>query len=802
MDSVLDGLRVLDLTTGPVGGLATTILADFGADVVKIEPPGGDRFRSLPGSSLWLRGKRSAVFDLAGKSGKSGKSEKSERRALRCALAATDVLVVGGPPSRALSWALDADSLAGEFPMLVHCAITPWGPRGPLAEVPGYEALVAARAGRCQTFARQLRGDAPGFPALPVAGHLATMGAVQGIVAALYARERSGRAQRVETSLLQGLLPYDLVELLLVQLALRGVIGPVDPSAGDMPTLNYHPVLAADGRWIQCGNLLEHLFLAFLDAIDLLGELLVEERFQAPPARWDAEAVEAARDRILLRVRERPANEWMEIFRANGGVAAEPFLTVDEALGHRDLLANAEIVESLLPGGAPVRTIGPIAKLHGTPGRAGARIPAVDEHGEAFRAETRPPIAAPKEVRHACDAGRPLAGIRVVDFSTIIAGPLATSMLADLGARVIKVESLAGDPYRRLLPKGILAVKTNAGKESIALDAKSEAGRAIVRDLVASADVVVHNFRTGVDERLGIDEPSCRALAPNVIWLATRGYGLLGSDAARPATHPVVGAAMSGAGFQAGEALTRPCETLEEMRESARQLTRANEANPDPNTSGVVAAAIMLGLLARERTGRGQRIDVSMLVANAWANADGFVDYAGKPERPQLDAELTGLAPGYRLYRSKDGWICLAVTDEAEWLRLAEAAACPELTDPAARTPECLAALFRTRTSGAWESILWPARVGCMRADGSAPGQAWLGDSQVEANGFVVDAKHARFGPMRRWGPIVTVGGPAARYGAGALCGDATDTILRELGRTPSEIRALRESGVVGSEAV
>jgi crotonobetainyl-CoA:carnitine CoA-transferase CaiB-like acyl-CoA transferase len=89
-----------------------------------------------------------------------------------------------------------------------------------------------------------------------------------------------------------------------------------------------------------------------------------------------------------------------------------------------------------------------------------------------------------------------------------------------------------------------------------------------------------------------------------------------------------------------------------------------------------------------------------------------------------------------------------------------------------------------------------------MRADGSAPGQAWLSDSQVEANEFVVDAKHARFGPMRRWGPIVTVGGPAARYGAGALCGDATDTILRELGRTPSEIRALRESGVVGSEVV
>jgi crotonobetainyl-CoA:carnitine CoA-transferase CaiB-like acyl-CoA transferase len=284
MASALDGIRVLDLTTGPVGGLATTVLADFGADVVKIEPPGGDRFRELPSRSLWLRGKRSAVFDL---------SQEAERASLRQLVAGVDVLVFAGPPSRAAAWGFDADALLADFPHLVHCSITPWGPRGLLAEVPGYEPLVAARAGRGQTFGRQLRGDAPGFAALPVASHLASLGAVQGILAALYARELDGRGGRVETSLLQGLLPYDLIDLLLMQLVEKGVIGPVDPSAGDMPTLNYHPVLAADGRWIQCGNLLEHLFLAFLDAIDLLGEMISEERFQEPPAQWNEETVEA-----------------------------------------------------------------------------------------------------------------------------------------------------------------------------------------------------------------------------------------------------------------------------------------------------------------------------------------------------------------------------------------------------------------------------------------------------------------------------------------------------------------------------
>jgi crotonobetainyl-CoA:carnitine CoA-transferase CaiB-like acyl-CoA transferase len=237
------------------------------------------------------------------------------------------------------------------------------------------------------------------------------------------------------------------------------------------------------------------------------------------------------------------------------------------------------------------------------------------------------------------------------------------------------------------------------------------------------------------------------------------------------------------------------------MRETARQLMRANEANPDPNTSGVVAAAIAMALVARARTGIGQRIDVSMLVANAWANADGFVRYDDMPERPKLDADLRGFVPGYRLYPSADGWICLAIRDEAEWLRLAEVAPCSDLANPAGRTVDRLTSLFKERTTDSWAHRLGPARVGCVRADGPGSGRAFATDPQIEANGFVVETTHARFGPMRRWGPLVTVGGAADHYGPGALCGDATDRVLAELGRSPDEIGALRAAGVVGSEA-
>ncbi|HEU4430466.1 MAG TPA: CoA transferase, partial [Myxococcota bacterium] len=685
------------------------------------------------------------------------------------------------------------------------------GPRGALAELPGYEALVAARAGRMRTFGRQLRGDAPGFAALPVAQHACAMGAVQGIAAALIARARTGRRQRVETSLLQGLLPYDLVELLLAQLAERAGTAPPDVSGGDMPTLNYHPICASDGRWIQCGNLLEHLFFAFLDAIELLPELLLEERFQSPPAQWSAETIEAARDRILLGVRERPAAEWMEAFRKNGNVAAEPYLTAQEALAHRDLVANGEIVTLADPQHGPVRMIGPIARLSATPARL-ARVtagsdPAVTSRSR-LRAEADGVVAEWARAAAAADlAGRqrapeddcrPLAGLLVLDFSTIIAGPLGASMLADLGARVIKIEPPGGDPSRALMPGGGLATRMNGGKESLAIDLKAPEGRALVRRLVTRADVLVHNFRRGVAERLGIGFEECLALNPRLVWTSVSGYGPNGPDAARPATHPVVGAAMSGATLQAAAALELPCETLPELREAARQLMRANEANPDPNTSCVAASAILLALVARERgLAAGQRVDVSMLVANAWASADDFLSYAGKPERPAVDAQLRGFGAGYRLYETRDGWLMLALTHEPEWQRLAAALGDPALASPATRSAAALEKHLLARSADEWEALLLAQRIGCVRADGPTPGRFWAESAQVRENGFVAETRHAAHGDVLRWGALVHVNGfPRARPPA-PLCGQHSEELLAELGCGGAEIARLRATGVV-----
>lgn len=798
--AALDGIRVIDFTSGPAGGLATTVLADFGAEVIKVEPPGGDRFRSQAASPFWLRGKKSVVVNLASDAGK----------AQAMALAASgDVVMVSGPPSRLQDWGLDS-AVRSSLPQLIHCTISGWGTEGPYAELPGYEGLVAAKFGRMEAFEVQLGQGRPVYSAVQVATHVASQAAVQGVLAALVQRERTGHGATVEASLVQALMAFDLVDLLSRQvaeqrgdgfMALRHLI--------PMPTLNYHPLRTSDGVWIQCGNLLEHLFMSFLDATDLLGELLIEEQFQVPPAQWSAEATEQARDRMLLRMQERTAAEWMAAFEENGSVAAEPIVTSQDALSHLDLVEGNGLV-TIEDGQAGTTTqITAIAELTATPAviDAGAPTPGSDTDAVLACLEPRPvsePVAA-------ASVGRPLEGVTIVDLSTIIAAPLATTMLADLGARVIKVEPLGGDPFRGLLIEGRMAVKTNSGKESICIDLKRLEGQQILHHMLADADVLVHNFRGEVPAKLGVDWERLHAINPKLISAVVTGYGPHGPGATRPATHPVMGACTGGVAHQAGAALTRECESIDELREAARQIMAANEANPDPNTSAVAASAILLALVARGADGDGQQVRISMQVANAWANGDDFLSYGGKPARPTADADHFGLNAGYRLYPTANGWVFLALTVDAEFQRFCAAANCEHLAgderfaDGPARAAndsalaDALTLVFAAQSADEWETQLTAAGVGCVRADGIEVDRFIAEDPHMVANGWAPMVIHQRFGTVRRWGPVVTVDGVNAAYGPAPLAGQHTDNLLTEFGYA-DQIAELRAGRIVRSE--
>ena len=810
---LLADLRIIDLSSGPAGGLATMVLADFGADVIKLERPGGDPLRRLAASPMWLRGKRSVELDLTTEAG---------RERLHWLAAGADVVVASYRPGRADALGAGYTTLALDNPGLVYCSITGWGPNGPYAGYAPYEGVVAAKSGRMQSFAGQPRRDGPAYTAVQVGAHATAQSAVNGILAALLARERDSRGQLVETSLLQGMFPPDLFGLLRTQLARRyprGFEGDPYASFDVMPTLQYHPVVAKDGRWIQLANLLEHHFHAYISAIGL-SEIYADPRFINAPTGLTPEARRALSNLMLERMQERTLDEWMALFQADGQIASEPVQSAQEGLLHPDLEANGEVVAFEDPRIGPTRQLGPIAQLSETPGEVRRWSAEPGEHTVEVLAEApREPWLAPSPPSKGgpTDSDRPpLEGVTIVEFGSIIAAPLGITFLADLGARVIKVEPPEGDPYRGMgfgLGSFCGIAKTSAGKESICLDLKREEGRAIVRKLLERANAVMHNFRPGVPERLGIGYEQVRAIRPDVVYLQVNGYGPDGPSAARPSAHPIPGAAAGGQLYQAGAAMPPAAiGSLENASETSRWLYRANEGNPDPNTGSVVQNAMLLGLYAQRRFGIGQQISMSMLGANAYANFDDFLSYDGKAPRPTVDADLHGLQALYRLYPAREGWVFLGVVTDGEWAALCEATGRGDLaSDPRFATREArrahdaelcaeLRTLFLERTADAWEQLLAPQGVGCVRADADSPGTFLSDDPQIEANGWDLEAEHTLWGRYRRHGPQVTLERTPGSYRAGALAGEHGDAILEELGYDAEGIARLRADRVVSSE--
>jgi len=743
--SVLDDIRVVNLGEGAAAGLVGLILADFGAEVIKVERPGGDPWRAHPASKLTLRGQRSVVWD---------RDDAALTARLRgFVLESADVFVT--TRSDLSPFGLDAATLMQERPDLVCCELSAFGAVGPYAGLPLYEGLVAARAGRMMTFRGLVERDGPVYSAVPVATHAASQAAAAGILAALTRRERTGRGARLETSLLRGLLPYEMGGLLAAQMAERtgAVSDPPDPMTL-MPSIIYHPVQCADGRWLQLGNLLPHLFARFLTLTGLDRDVPEALRGSLPQS-WPPEAVEAFRDRMLTRMQARTAAEWMALFVADGGVVAHTYQTTQQALDDPDIVANGHVVAH---GG--VRRLGPVARLSATPAVVGDDVPVP---GSA-RLDDLPPRKLRRRPVDSNDAA-PLAGITVVEFAAIIAAPLGAAMLADLGARVIKVEPLEGDAFRGM-GGGFGAARVNTGKESLTLDLKQPEGRRVAAALVARADLLIHNYRPGVPERLGIGYEDVRATNPRLVYVSVNGYGPDGPGALRPSTHPIPGAALGGVLYELGGEPARELGGRMTLRDTARRLFRANEVNPDPNTSMVVATAAMLGLLARTRHGVGQEIFVDMFGANAWANFDDFLDYPGKPARRLPDRQLHGLGPLNRLYRCRTGWVFLAAEQPDEAERLGSAL---RALGHGVDAWGGLEVVFAREDAGWWESHLVSEGIGCVRADLAAPAQFLHRDPVAREAGLVGPARHRDWGTYQRHGRLVEYDA-ASRANTAARC--------------------------------
>ena len=810
---VLDGIEVLDLSWGISGPMTGMLLGDHGARVTKIEPPGGDPWEHrLSGYRVWGRNKRRAALDLH--------DAEDKRRFL--ALAATaDVLVESFSPGTTARLGIDFATLTELNPRLIYCSITPYGPDRPDADRPGIDGLVAARTGHQWAIRGMKEGitarlsgiegplpeleappdcwvgpDRPGplFSGVPWVSLAAFYLASVSINAALRAREHTGRGQLINTSLLQGVLattlPWQAAE---------------HADAPDYQTWIFDPrapkgfFQAADGRWTHHWVQLPDFIFGAADSDGESGAGLPSPKtagMRVAPSSNDMIVLHALQSPLAEAVAKYPARTWVRL-AAEAGVPVQMVRSPEEALLDPLLFEDGCVIEVDDPDVGLIRQVGRVLELSRHPFQAPRPAARPGEHTDEVRADADAALArdeaAPSPSGGAALAA-PLAGVVVLDLGLAVAGPFGTQVLAQLGARVIKVNT-ARDAYWM---KNQIGIWCNRDKDSIILNLKDPEGLAVLYRLVERADVVAHNMRYAAAVRLGVDYESLQAIKPDVIYCHS-----LGHEQGPRQFHP--------GNDQTASALAGP-EWLDGGLDNGGRPIWSNTSLGDTGTGFLSALGTIQALYDRDRTGSGQFVQTSIVythllnASTAWISPDGSV--AADRQRP--DAEQYGWCSLYRLYETSDGWLCIAVLDEASWRALCTTIDRPGLVDderfatPARRREhdEALAAelaqVFRSDPAAAWFGRLDAAGVPCEISDPDYPGRLF-DDPSAERQGLVSTFGHPVLGTLKMHGLLFDLSdtpGIAAR--PGLVPGQQSRDILGELGYPVEEIEKLLATGAVG----
>ncbi|MBI4299781.1 MAG: CoA transferase [Chloroflexi bacterium] len=383
-----------------------------------------------------------------------------------------------------------------------------------------------------------------------------------------------------------------------------------------------------------------------------------------------------------------------------------------------------------------------------------------------------------------------LEGIRVVDLTGYIAGSYAPTLLADLGAQVVKIESFLGDPFRDMAGSFLT---WNKGKRGIVVDLKQAEGQEIVHKMVREADIVVENFRPGVAKRLGVDYETLQAIKPDIIYCSVTGYGQGGPFRDKAAFDPMLQAASGVTGSQSGY---------------GNPPTYLAIAVCDYSAAMLACWGMVMGLYVRARTGRGQRLETSLCNAAVAVRSGTFFVCDGDLIEEEGGIDFLGRDATYRLYETAERWLFIACEDEASWQALCRELGQHDLLKDerfasAEKRAECsdelsaiLEPIFRQRPAREWLPILDTAGIPCAGVKSS---REILHDPLMLDNDMVIEFDHPTYGRLRELGQVIRFSEtPGKQWRPAPVLGQHTEEVLQELGYSTEGIARLLEARVVG----
>jgi len=772
MTKALQDVNVVEFESHLGAAYAAMLLAEQGANAVRIEAPGSSRNRSLPHYRVLNRSKRCVIADP---------NSSAERAATYDLIKCADIIIAGFTPAKLRERGLDYSTLQRINAGIIALYMPPLGGKGPEAELDASEELVAALGGIAGN--QWARSGNPVPLTFPAASYSAGVLGATAAAAALFARNDGAPGQSIEVSLLAGALSLQTGGIMRHQKMTSLFHGPQDP-LGPIPC--YRLFKAADGRYlfVACGN--STFWNKFALALDR-PDLVADPRFENAPWGIPTEHWQELKDILEPILATRPRDEWLALLRA-ADVPCAPALTRQEFIDHpqtRALGMRREVDDPVL--GSTIQMVIPVT-LNATPGEIRNPAP-IPNHGPAtvreFLASNGGTSTHGESDRGSTRAKGPLSGILVLDFCSYIAGSYGPMLLAQMGADVIKIESLQGDSFRHF---GFGFLGWNQGKQGLSLDLTTPEGREIIHGLTAHADVLVENLRPGRMKRYGFDYDTLAGINPKLVYMSVNAFGNHGPDHNQPGFDPLL-QARSGVMAAQGGPYSHPV-----------YLTCAI---CDYGAAMLSAFGCVLALAARQRTGRGGLCETSLLQAAMAFQAGEFIFYDGRPDMENGFPEYRGPTALNRCYQCRDGlWLYISVGESIDWdvIRRMSGVAIPFAEAQNAAADSKVAADLIDYFAGLDRADA----IGTLRRAGIAvtPVHRFgdlFSEPQVTANELLLELQHSQWGRLTQSGILAKFSATPGRVDfAAPLLGEHTDQILAHyLGYTTARMDELRTRKII-----